>query len=183
MQSKWDSGPIILIYPINISMDLLNINNEFYLFLNNNFSVQKPNLIPKIKWKIILEQLYYMYFNTKPKNAQKGGHYSLLSPSTINYLFYRYNVIYEKLHEHIIIFKMHDVMSYQLIHPHHLVHVSIFYYVMIIKCFDYTCTQCGKIRYVNDHILKIISQIMCIYKWWHSMSFHNCCLAILQTIN
>jgi hypothetical protein len=101
-----------------------------------------------------------MYFNIKPKNAQKGGHHSLLSPSTINYLFYWYNVIYEKLHEHIIIFKMHDVMSYQLIHPHNLVHVSIFYYVMIIKCFDYTCTQCGKIRcqpphpknYISNHV-------------------------------
>jgi hypothetical protein len=60
----------------------------------------------------------------------KRGHYSLLSPSTINYLFYWYNVNYENLHEYIIIFKMHDVMSYQLIHPHHLVHVSIFFIML-----------------------------------------------------
>jgi hypothetical protein len=32
MQSKWDSGPIILIYPINIYMDLSNTYNEIYYF-------------------------------------------------------------------------------------------------------------------------------------------------------
>jgi len=34
---------------------------------------KKPIVIPKIKCKIFLEQLYYMYFNTESKNAQKGG--------------------------------------------------------------------------------------------------------------
>jgi hypothetical protein len=28
MQSKWDNDPIILIYPINMSMDFSNIDNE-----------------------------------------------------------------------------------------------------------------------------------------------------------
>jgi hypothetical protein len=31
---------------------------------------QKSNLIPKIKCTILLEQLYCMYYNTRPKSAQ-----------------------------------------------------------------------------------------------------------------
>jgi hypothetical protein len=33
---------------------------------------QKPKLIPKIKCTMLLEYLYYMYYNTWPKNAPKG---------------------------------------------------------------------------------------------------------------
>jgi hypothetical protein len=29
---------------------------------------------------MLLEQLYYMYYNTRPKNAPKGGHCSVFSP-------------------------------------------------------------------------------------------------------
>jgi len=32
----------------------------------------KKKLIPKIKCTMFLEQLYYMYYNTRPKSAPKG---------------------------------------------------------------------------------------------------------------
>jgi hypothetical protein len=56
-----------------------NINNEIYylknyitFFLNQNDKAQKSNLIPKIKCTILLEQLYYIYYNIRLENAQKG---------------------------------------------------------------------------------------------------------------
>jgi hypothetical protein len=51
-----------------------NIDNEIYYYFgkNNNFGAQKPKLIPKIKCTTLLEQLYYMYCNTRPKSASKG---------------------------------------------------------------------------------------------------------------
>ncbi len=38
----------------------------------NNCPTQKPKLIPKIKCTIFLQQLYYMYYNIRPKNAPNG---------------------------------------------------------------------------------------------------------------
>jgi hypothetical protein len=60
-----------------------NIDNEIYYYFRiilHNISFikivfvgpKKPNLIPKIKCTMLLEQLYYMYYNTRPKNAPKG---------------------------------------------------------------------------------------------------------------
>jgi hypothetical protein len=35
--------------------------------------MQKPEFIPKIKCTILLEQVYYMYYNTKFKSVPKGS--------------------------------------------------------------------------------------------------------------
>ncbi len=41
-------------------------------YKSKNYKAQKPKLIPKIKCTILLVQLYYIYYNIRPKNAQKG---------------------------------------------------------------------------------------------------------------
>jgi len=46
--------------------------HNIYFCKNKNHKAQKPKLIPKIKCTILLEQLYYIYYNIKPENAQKG---------------------------------------------------------------------------------------------------------------
>ncbi len=83
VQSKRDYGFIILMYIINIFMDpsiqimkfiyYFESNVTYHQFCKNNCSkAQKPKLIPKIKCIIFLEQLYCMYYNTRPKSAPKG---------------------------------------------------------------------------------------------------------------
>ncbi len=56
-----------------------NIDNEIIFQIlyncfckNNNCRAQKSKPIPKIKCTIILEQLYCINYNTRPKNAPKG---------------------------------------------------------------------------------------------------------------
>jgi hypothetical protein len=83
LESKQDNGPIIPMYTINIPMDpsiyIMKFIIIFKIILHNIIfvkviivGVQKPKFIPKIKCTILLKQLYYMWHNTIPKNAQKG---------------------------------------------------------------------------------------------------------------
>jgi hypothetical protein len=53
---------------------------------------QKLKLISKIKCTIILEQLYYMYYNMKPKTTPKGVIVMCFHPRYLlfNYLIYFY---------------------------------------------------------------------------------------------
>ncbi len=41
-------------------------------FVKNCCRAQKSKLMPIIKCTMLLKQLYYMYYNTRPKNAPKG---------------------------------------------------------------------------------------------------------------
>ncbi len=41
-----------------------------------------PKFIPKIKCTILLEQLYYMYYNTRPKSVPKGIAIVCFHPTT-----------------------------------------------------------------------------------------------------
>ncbi len=82
VQSKQDYGFIIPMYIINILMDpSIQIMKFIYYFESNVTYLQfckiivlgpKPKLIPKIKCTMLLEQLYCMYYNTKPKSGPKG---------------------------------------------------------------------------------------------------------------
>jgi hypothetical protein len=75
LQSKCNSGPIIPMTTINITMD----PSIYSKICKNNYRAQKPKLIPKIKCTILVEQLYCMFYNINPKSAQRG-HYSVFSP-------------------------------------------------------------------------------------------------------
>jgi hypothetical protein len=61
-----------------------NIDNEVYCYFknnNNNCRAQKSRLIPKVKCTIFLEQLYYMYYKTRPKSASQREFRNALSPN------------------------------------------------------------------------------------------------------
>ncbi len=62
---------------------ILKIILHNIIFINNNYKAQKPKLIPKMKYTILLEQLYYiLYYITKPNSAQKGVTTMCFHPST-----------------------------------------------------------------------------------------------------
>jgi hypothetical protein len=61
----------------------INIDNKIYYYFKNNIynisfvkviivGPKKPILISKIKCIIFMEQLYCMYYNTRPNSALKG---------------------------------------------------------------------------------------------------------------